>query len=62
MQDKKDKYANQKKYMKENLVKLGIDVKPEIRQSFHDACYKNNSNPSRVLKDFVNEYIKNSKD
>ena len=28
----KDKYANQKKYMKENLVKLGIDVKPEIRE------------------------------
>lgn len=62
MQNKKDKYANQKKYAKANLVKLGIDVKPEIRQNFHNACYKNNTNPSKVLKDFVNEYIKNSKD
>lgn len=58
----KDKYKNQKRYMKENLVKLGIDVKPEIRDIFRKACEKNNTLPSRVLKDFVIEYIeKNAK-
>lgn len=62
MQDKKDKYANQKKYMKENLVKLGIDVKPEFRQKFHDACAKNNTNATKVLKEFVNNYIEENKE
>lgn len=53
----KDKYANQKKYMKKNLVKLGIDVKPEIREDFRKCCMINNTLPSRVLKEFVNKYI-----
>lgn len=53
----KDKYENQKKYMKENLVKLGIDVKPEIRENFRKACSINNTMPSRVLKEFINDYI-----
>lgn len=53
-----DKYKSQKKYMKENLVKLGIDIRPEIRDAFRKACEKNNTLPSRVLKDFVEEYIK----
>lgn len=54
----KDKYLSQKKYMKENLVKLGIDVRPEIRDEFRQCCELNNTLPSRVLKDFVNNYIK----
>lgn len=54
----KDKFASQKKYMKENLVKLGIDVKPEVRDNFRKACLANNTMPSRVLKEFVNDYIK----
>ena len=55
-------YESQKKYMKNNLVKLGIDVKPETREKFKNACAKNNTMPSRVLKDFVNDYIeKNEK-
>lgn len=57
----KDKYANQKKYMKKNLVKLGIDVKPEIREEFRKCCIKNNTLPSRVLKEFVENYIKKYK-
>lgn len=56
-----DKYTSQKKYMKENLVKLGIDVKPEIREDFRKACAANNTIPSRVLKEFVNDYIKKYK-
>lgn len=57
----KDKYANQKKYMKKNLVKLGIDVKPEIREDFRKCCMINNTLPSRVLKEFVENYIKKYK-
>lgn len=56
-----DKYTSQKKYMKENLVKLGIDVKPEVREDFRKACTANNTIPSRVLKEFVNDYIKKNK-
>lgn len=55
------KYISQKKYMKENLVKLGIDVKPEIRDNFRKACESNNTLPSRVLKEFILEYINKNK-
>lgn len=57
----KDKYLSQKKYMKENLVKLGIDVKPEIRDEFRKSCELNNTLPSRVLKEFVNNYIEENR-
>lgn len=58
----KSKYSAQIKYAKVNLVKLGIDVKPELRDKFHLACKKNNTNASKVLKTFVNNYIeKNEK-
>lgn len=50
-------YESQKKYMKNNLVKLGIDVRPEVREKFKKACEDNNTNASKVLKDFVNNYI-----
>jgi len=43
--------------MKKNLVKLGIDIKPEIREEFRKCCELNNTLPSRVLKEFVNNYI-----
>lgn len=57
----KDKFASQKKYMKENLVKLGIDIKPELREKFRNTCKSNNTLPSRVLKQFVEEYIEKNK-
>ncbi len=53
-----DNYISQKKYMKKNLVKLGIDVKPEVRDDFRKCCELNNTLPSKVLKEFVNNYIK----
>lgn len=54
----KSKYSSQIKYAKENLVKIGIDVKPEIREKFKKLCLDNNTNYTRVLKDFINDYIK----
>lgn len=57
----KDKLASQKKYMKENLVKLGIDVRPELRENFRKACEYNGTLSSRVLKQFVEEYIEKNK-
>ena len=50
-------YESQKKYMKNNLVKLGIDVRPEVREKFKKACEDNSTNASKVLKDFVYNYI-----
>ena len=55
-------YESQKKYMKNNLVKLGIDVRPEVREKFKKACEDNNTNASKVLKDFVNNYIDESEE
>lgn len=53
-------YESQKKYAKNNLVKLGIDVRPELREKFKKACEVNSTNASKVLKDFVNNYIEES--
>lgn len=57
MKKEDDKYYYQKQYAKKNLVKLAIDVKPEIRENFDKACKLNNTNRSKVLKQFVNDYI-----
>lgn len=57
-ESKKDKYYYQKKYAKNNLVKIGIDVKPELRETFKKCCELNNTNYSKVLKEFINNYIK----
>lgn len=51
-------YEAQKKYAKNNLVKLAIDVKSETREKFKKACEDNNTKSSRVLKQFVEDYIK----
>lgn len=50
-------YEAQKRYAKNNLVKLAIDVKPEIREKFKEKCKANETNPSKVLKKFVKDYI-----
>ena len=61
MKDKEDKYYHQKQYAKNNLVKLAIDVKPELREKFDKACKANNTNRSQVLKTFINDYIEKNK-
>lgn len=57
----KSKYAAQVKYAKNNLVKIGIDVKPEIRDTFKEICLDNNTTYTKVLKDFINDYIQKNK-
>ena len=54
---KKDKYYYQKQYAKNNLIKLGIDVKPEIKEKLKICCAKNNITYTKLLKDFINDYI-----
>lgn len=53
------KYNAQIKYAKrKGLVKIGFDADLETRNKFHEACKANNTTSTKVLKDFVNEYIK----
>ena len=58
------KYNAQIEYAKrKKLIKIGFDSDIETRNKFHEACKANNTNATRVLKDFVNNYIKeNEKD
>lgn len=52
------KYDSQINYAKrKKLVKIGFDSTIEIRNKFHEACKNNNTNATKVLKDFVNKYI-----
>lgn len=51
-------YESQKKYIKDNnLVKLSIDIKKEIRTLFQDCCKRKGTTPTAVLKKAINEYI-----
>lgn len=57
----KSKYSAQINYAKrQGLVKIGFDSNVETREKFHEACKSNNTNASKVLKDFVNDYIQKS--
>lgn len=54
----KSKYNPQIEYAKrKKLVKIGFDSSEEIRNKFHEACKANNTTATKVLKDFVNNYI-----
>ncbi len=63
MKNEKSKYTAQIQYAKrQKFVKIGFDSTEEIRTKFHEACKSNNTNATKVLKDFVNNYIeKNQK-
>lgn len=55
----KSKYNAQIEYAKrKKLVKIGFDSNEETRNKFHEACNSNNTTATKVLKDFVNNYIK----
>lgn len=54
----KSKYNAQIKYAKKRgFIKIGFDTDKETRDKFHEACKKNNTTITNVLKKFVNDYI-----
>lgn len=58
----KSKYSAQIEYAKrKKLVKIGFDSDIETRENFHKFCKINNTTPTKVLKDFVNDYIEKNK-
>lgn len=58
----KSKYNAQIQYAKrKKLIKIGFDSDLETRNKFHEACKANNTTATKVLKDFVNEYIEKTK-
>ncbi len=46
-------YAKRKEF-----IKIVFDSNKKTRNKFHEACKTNNTNATKVLKDFVNNYIK----
>ena len=58
----RSKYNAQIEYAKrKNFVKIGFDSDEETRNKFHEVCKANNTTSTKVLKDFVNQYIKKNK-
>ena len=56
------KYNAQIEYAKrKKLVKIGFDSTEEVRNKFHEVCKSKNTTATRVLKDFVNDYIEKNK-
>ena len=52
------KYKPQYKYKKENIVKISIDVKPELRKKFQETAIRNGEKPSTLIRKFIENYIK----
>ncbi len=53
------KYSAQIEYAKrKKLVKIGFDSDIETREKFKNLCIANNTTYTKVLKDFVANYIK----
>lgn len=60
--ENKSKYSAQINYAKrKKLVKIGFDSDIETREEFKNICLANNTTYTKVLKDFVNEYIEKNK-
>lgn len=53
------KYSAQIEYAKrKKLVKIGFDSDIETREKFKNLCIANNTTYTKILKDFVTNYIK----
>lgn len=58
----KSKYSAQIEYAKrKNLVKIGFDSDLKTREKFKEICIANNTTYTKVLKEFVNDYIQKNK-
>lgn len=56
-----NKYKPQKEYAKrKELVKIGVDMPRAIRNQFKQICIKNKTTYSKVLKDYINHYIRST--
>ena len=55
-----EKRENINKNIKENQVeKINIAIEPNLKKSFKIKCIENNTEMSKVLKEFIQDYIKN---
>lgn len=55
------KYNAQMKHIKKNYKKFHIDFKLDTFNKLQEVCKKNNTTPTSIIKEFINDYInKNS--
>lgn len=52
-----DKYAPQKKYLREKLVRFPLDLKPDVLEAYKAKCAANGTTPTAEIKKFIAEYI-----
>jgi len=57
----KDKYARQKKYIKENLVQFPLKLKPGIINQFRQVCNDADTNATAEIKKFIKKYTEENK-
>ena len=52
-----DKYKAQKKYRKEKLKTVGVDITTEEKEVFVEACKKLGISQTSVLKQAINDVV-----
>lgn len=61
MEEKKSKYSAQIKYNKNNYRQFKMNLIPDFFDKFQQACFKNGTTPTTVIKAFMNDYIEKNK-
>ena len=52
------KYTSQQKHIRNNYVRFGLDLTPEILANFKEKCQANGTTPTTEIKKFIAEYVK----
>lgn len=55
------KYKSQIKHLNEKYVRFPLNLKPDILESFKEACAYNGTTPTTQIKKFIEEYVKNNR-
>ncbi|MGI6497839.1 MAG: hypothetical protein ACOX0U_03240 [Oscillospiraceae bacterium] len=54
--EKKSKYRSQIKNLRKNYVRFPLDLKPDVLNTFKEACAANGTTPTTEIKKFIAAY------
>ena len=58
---KRKPWTGQREYDKEHIKKVGVSLTVELAKEFAEVCQKNGVSMNSVLKDAIEQYIKDNR-
>lgn len=59
--EEKAKISAQQKHIRNNYVRFGFDIKPDVLEQFRELCKLNGTTATTEIKKFINSYISENK-